>query len=153
MPDIFERLVRDLAESDPVCQGVGWESDQHCFVCMSDHYIYKDRPDGKASYDVEDFIHEHDCLWVRARRALNMDNPPSRVLDDPIETTAKEKPDFSGYLTVAKVPTGDGRNYIEELRMNLAAGGYLVGFLTNSKFVGMELKDGYRVVFHFLVIN
>ena len=152
MPDIFVKILRDLAKKDPVCWGVGWESDQHCFACRSDQYIYKDRPDGRPSYDVEGFIHEHDCLWVRARRALNMDNPPSRVLDAPIETTAKEKPDFSGYITVENQKSGDNRNLpvITDIFKDLEIGGYLIAALTNTKFVGMELKDEYRVIFYFV---
>jgi len=155
MPRDLEKIVRDLAESDPSCQGIGWESEEHCFVCMSDHYIYEDRPDGRPGRNMVGFIHEHDCLWVRARRALNMDNPPARVLDDPIETTAREKPDFSGYLTVENQKTGDQRELpvFDEILQSLEYGGYLIGFLTNSQFVRMELKDGYRVVFHFLTIT
>jgi hypothetical protein len=90
VPDIFVKIIRDLAESDPICQGVGYESDMHCFVCMSDLYIYADREDGKPSYEVIGFIHNHDCLWVRARRALNLDNPPARVLDTPIDVDSRE---------------------------------------------------------------
>jgi len=151
VPDIFERLVRDLANSDPICWGIGCESEAHCFVCTSCHEIREPNGVGRGT-DLVGFIHEHDCLWVRARRALNMDNPPSRVLDDPIETTAKEKPDFSGYITVENQKSGDNRNLpvITDIFKDLEIGGYLIAALTNTKFVGMELKDEYRVIFYFV---
>lgn len=152
MSDIFVKIIRDLAKSDPICW-YGYESEAHCFVCTSDHEIRE--PNERGGSDLVGFIHEHDCLWVRARRALNMDNPPSRVLDDPIETTAKEKPDFSGYITVENQKSRDNRNLpvLADIFKDLEIGGYLIGALTNSKFVGMELKDGYRVVFHFLTFT
>ena len=150
MPDIFVKIIRDLAKSDPICW-YGYESEAHCFVCASDYEVKE--PNEHGGSNLVGFIHEHDCLWIRARKALNLEIAPHKILDDPIETTAREKPDFSGYLTVEKVPGGDGRNYLDEILQNLEYGGYLIGFLTNSQFVRMELKDGYRVVFHFLAIT
>lgn len=153
MSDIFERIVRDLAESDPICWGIGWESEAHCFVCESDYEIREPNGVGKNGSDLVGFIHNHDCLWVRARRALNIDNPPSRVLDEPIEATAKEKPEFSGYVTIESQKTGDNRNLLDEIIKDLEKGGYLIAALTNSKFIGMELKDEFRVVFYFWTCN
>jgi len=89
MPDIFVKIIRDLAERDPICWGVGWESEPHCFVCESDLEI-REQNANQVGTKLIGFIHNHDCLWVRARRALNMDNPPARVLDEPIDVDSRE---------------------------------------------------------------
>lgn len=52
-----ERLVRELAEMDPIV-AQGPNDDESCFFCAAD------KPYGK---DPEDVRHEDDCLWAQAR--------------------------------------------------------------------------------------